>query len=67
MGNVTTGDDYEPPQMPKKSGGSARPNCPRCKGTVFLADGRSFSNTAGVLIYCQSCGAVIGWGPKLSN
>jgi hypothetical protein len=41
-----------------------KPNCGHCKGTEFTYALQTFGGTPGVLVYCQGCGAVVGWGPK---
>lgn len=36
------------------------PKCPKCEGQNFSAHSSTFKKVAVIIIYCDSCGAVLG-------
>jgi hypothetical protein len=59
-------DDSKTGYVPGDSVGQDKmePNCGECGGKDFTGQLCTFAGTEGVLVYCQQCGAVVGWGSK---
>jgi len=36
------------------------PKCPKCEGTKFESQKKTFTKVVTLIIYCESCGAVLG-------
>jgi hypothetical protein len=45
----------------------SQPNCIRCSGTQITHMSQSYAGQPGVLIYCEECGGIITWAPRLAE
>jgi ribosomal protein S27AE len=45
----------------------ASPTCGKCGGTTFSGSTRSYNGVKLVLVYCATCGNVVGAASKQSN
>lgn len=36
------------------------PQCPKCEGKNFTSQSANFKKTPVIIIYCESCGSVLG-------